>query len=235
MLNKLLENKEMTEDRRLELSRDLLLLNKESLLELMKDITTFILDQNNDFNLKNLLLFHMDIINTKGEAEAPMTLEQNTDIEIYCDGACLGNPGPSGSGVVIYNGETKVYLAGGFNSNGTNNTAELKALLKALQIAAEAGNTIIHSDSQYSINSITKWAISWKNNNWTKKSGEIQNLEIIREAHELYIGIKDKVEIKYVKGHSGVEGNEIADRLAGVAVKQEYVTFTQVSENDFTL
>ncbi len=103
---------------------------------------------------------------------------------------------------------------------GTNNTAELNALYKALTIASESKATdiIIFSDSKYSIDCVTKWAYGWKSNSWTKKGGEIKNLDIIKASHTLYEKIKDKIIINHVKGHSGVEGNELADRMAMMAI-----------------
>ena len=143
-------------------------------------------------------------------------------LEIYCDGACLDNPGKSGSGLSIYsNGSEKpTLLYGEYVEFGTNNTAELNALYKALTLASqsEATDIIIYSDSKYSIDCVTKWAYGWKNNSWTKKGGEIKNLDIIKLSHELYETIKDKIIINHVKGHSGVEGNELADRMAMMAI-----------------
>jgi len=144
------------------------------------------------------------------------------EVEIYCDGACKGNPGKAGSGLAIYSGESKpTLLYGEYEAKGTNNTAELNALYKALLLASESPKSTIYSDSKYSIDCITKWAYGWKSRSWTKKGGEIKNLEIIKLSHELYEQIKDKTTIKHVKGHAGVEGNELADRMAVWAIASE--------------
>jgi len=149
----------------------------------------------------------------------------NTNISIYCDGACSGNPGRAGSGLALYkNGEKPVLYYGNYVANGTNNIAELNALYKALLLADEMKTdekVMILSDSKYSIDCISTWAYGWKKNNWTKKSGEIKNLELIKNAHNLYEQIKDKIIIKHVKGHAGIEGNELADRMALHAVKAQ--------------
>ena len=143
-------------------------------------------------------------------------------LEIYCDGACQGNPGKSGSGLAIYDGDKKpTLLYGDYNPNGTNNTAELSALYKSLTLATKTEKAIIYSDSKYSIDCITTWAYSWKKKGWKKKAGEIKNLELIKLSHTLYEKIKDKVEIKHVKGHAGVEGNELADRMANIAITNQ--------------
>jgi len=141
-------------------------------------------------------------------------------LRIYCDGACSGNPGRSGSGLAIYEDEKKpVLLYGAADIIGTNNTAELKALLKALELAVDAQHekVAILSDSKYSIECVVNWAYGWKAKGWTKKGGDIKNLDLIKTAHALYDGIKEKVIISHVRGHAGVEGNELADRMAVIA------------------
>ncbi len=155
-------------------------------------------------------------------------------ILIYCDGACRGNPGKSGSGLAIYHGKSKpVLLYGEYEGRGTNNTAELKALYKALLIALESESTkiTICCDSKYSIDCISNWAYAWKRKGWKKKGGEIKNLEIIKLAHELYDKIKGKVIIKHVKGHSGVEGNELADRMAVYAISSQSSIYKRYDYN----
>lgn len=157
-------------------------------------------------------------------------LSRNTNsLEIYCDGACLDNPGKSGSGLSIYRDDTEkpILLYGQYVELGTNNTAELNALYKALTIASEskASNITIYSDSKYSIDCVTVWAYGWKTKSWTKKGGEIKNLEIIKIAHNLYDEIKEKIQIKHVKAHSGIEGNELADRMAMMAIKFKSIDY----------
>ena len=157
------------------------------------------------------------------EAEKPtQTTRDDNTIAIYCDGACKGNPGKAGSGLAIYeaNGNPTL-LYGDYSANGTNNTAELNALHKALQIASTASKTTIYTDSKYSLDSITTWAYGWKRNGWKKKGGEIKNLELIKTTHALYDSIKKRVTIKHVKGHAGIEGNELADRMAVRAISQQ--------------
>ena len=165
-------------------------------------------------------------------------IEENEDeehIKIYCDGACSGNPGNAGSGLAIYsNKKNPVLLYGAYEEEGTNNIAELNALHQALVIARQTNsqNIIsIFSDSKYAIDCITTWAYSWKKNGWSKKGGEIKNLELIIEAHTLYEKLKNKIEINHVKGHSGVEGNELADRMAVYAIKTKNKNFEFYSYN----
>ncbi|NRB39166.1 MAG: viroplasmin family protein [Pseudomonadales bacterium] len=157
------------------------------------------------------------------------------DVSIYCDGGCDPNPGKSGSGVAVYH---KTELAelwyGLYNPMGTNNTAELNALYQSLLIADEVikrGETVhVLCDSKYSIDSITNWAFGWKAKGWTKKSGEIKNLAIIQQAHELFVTISEKVVVSHVKAHIGIEGNELADRMSIVAIDRCDVAFCRYPE-----
>ena len=168
-------------------------------------------------------------------APTPEPKEEEEFIKIYCDGACSGNPGNAGSGLAIYsNKKNPVLLYGAFEEEGTNNIAELNALHQALIIAKQTSsdNIIsIFSDSKYAIDCITTWAYSWKKNGWSKKGGEIKNLELIKESHNLFLQLKDKIEINHVKGHAGVEGNELADRMAVYAIKTKNKNFEFYSYN----
>ena len=147
------------------------------------------------------------------------------DTVIFCDGACEPNPGKAGSGMAVYReGALASLWYGAFNPAGTNNTAELNALLQALLLAQteiDADKTVqVRSDSSYGLNAVTKWAAGWKKRGWRKADGEIKNLEIIQELFALYEEIEDDVKLAHVSAHVGIEGNELADRMAMFAVEQ---------------
>lgn len=146
-----------------------------------------------------------------------------TEIKIFTDGGCEPNPGEAGSGVAVYrNNEVEALYYGLYNANGTNNSAELEALnqaLKMAQVEIRKGNrVVIFCDSKYSIQCITQWAIGWEKKGWKKPSGEIKNLQLIKEMFQLYRPMKNKLEILHVNGHVGVEGNELADRMSIIAI-----------------
>ena len=187
---------------------------------------------------KKIIQNYQNLSNFHNKKEKPKEIKTTSNsLKIYCDGACQGNPGKSGSGLAIYDGDKKpIILYGDYEANGTNNTAELKALYKALLIANDNKNyTTIYCDSKYSIDCITKWAYGWQKNGWKKKGGEIKNLEVIKLIHNLFDKIQTKVDIKHVKGHSGVEGNELADRMAIKAIEKQskdYKEFDYINIRD---
>ncbi|HEY7216969.1 MAG TPA: ribonuclease H family protein [Candidatus Binatia bacterium] len=148
------------------------------------------------------------------------------DVSIYCDGACEPNPGNAGSGIVVYrNGKLAELWYGLYHPAGTNNTAELNALYHALRMAEaeiKSGNTVeVCSDSAYSINCIRSWAPSWEKKGWKKSGGDIKNLEIIQDCYKIYRRIKNELTLTHVAGHAGTEGNELADRMAMLAVQSK--------------
>ncbi len=164
------------------------------------------------------------------KSDSPSVSTNDIRLRIYCDGACSGNPGKSGSGLAIYEDEKKpVLMYGAADVMGTNNTAELKALLRALELAVDAQHekVAILSDSKYSIECVVNWAYGWKAKGWTKQGGEIKNLDLIKTAHALYDDIKEKVIISHVRGHAGVEGNELADRMAVIAASKGNSVFIE--------
>jgi ribonuclease HI len=107
---------------------------------------------------------------------------------------------------------------------GTNNTAELNALHQALLLAEreiESERTVmIRSDSVYGLNAITKWAAGWEQKGWRRTGGEIMNLELIKKIYADFCRIGSRVKLKHVSAHVGIEGNELADRMAMYAVDQ---------------
>ncbi|HYJ40003.1 MAG TPA: ribonuclease H family protein [Steroidobacteraceae bacterium] len=154
------------------------------------------------------------------------------DTVIFCDGACEPNPGKAGSGMAVYRaGELASLWYGAYNPAGTNNTAELNALLHALQFARteiDAKRTVqVRSDSSYGLNAVTKWAAGWKKRGWRKADGEIKNLEVIQELYALYQEIEDDAVLLHVSAHVGIEGNELADRMAMLAVERREVQWRE--------
>ena len=171
---------------------------------------------------------------TKSRAEKKgqkFVLDKAYDIHIFSDGACDPNPGEAGSGVAVYElGLLSELWYGCYEPLGTNNTAELNALYKALEIAEKMGGLSrkiqILSDSSYSINAMTKWSVVWEKNGWERKGNqELANKGLIANMYGLYKRLTGAVDLAHVKGHSGVEGNELADRLSLMAHREKVAGF----------
>lgn len=160
-----------------------------------------------------------------------------TDVVIYCDGGCDPNPGKAGSGVAVYHNDALIQLWYGiYNPQGTNNSAELNALYFSLQLAQHAIkqglSAQIMCDSMYSIQCIRDWAAGWERNGWKRKTGEIMNLDIIKQSYALFNEIKAQVTLSHVKAHAGTEGNELADRMTMVAVDRKDPNWVQYEKSE---
>ena len=133
-------------------------------------------------------------------------------INIYTDGACSGNPGIGGWGVVILNNGEEIQLNGGAN-NTTNNKMELTAAIKALEYFEKRKDLIIYTDSKYVKDGIESWIINWKQNGWkTSTKKPVKNKEMWIALDDLIK--KHNINWKWVRGHAGDKYNEKADYLA---------------------
>ena len=145
-------------------------------------------------------------------------MDSQKQIDIYTDGACQGNPGPGGYGVVLLSGSHRKELSGGYRLT-TNNRMELLAAIEGLEALKERCDVTLYSDSQYVVNSITKgWAEKWKANGWRRnKKDDAVNPDLwdrLLKACELH-----DVDFRWVRGHTGNKENERCDRLAVEAAK----------------
>ncbi len=135
---------------------------------------------------------------------------------IYTDGACRGNPGPGGWGVILnYNGVLKEMY--GAEKQTTNNRMELMAAIQALEALTKPCSVQLNSDSSYVLKGITDWLPNWKKRGWkTASKTPVKNEDLWRRLDSVII--KHKIEWKWVKGHSGNAGNERADALANLGI-----------------
>lgn len=137
-------------------------------------------------------------------------------LELWTDGSASPNPGPGGFAVIeVVDGVGKPVVLGS-EKDSTNIRMEGKAMIAAICYAGDK-SCEIHSDSEFWINVLTKWAENWKKNGWKKKTGEIKNLDIVKELFDLYS--RHEVKLVWVRGHVGTELNEMADEWANKARK----------------
>ncbi|WP_263079292.1 ribonuclease HI [Endozoicomonas sp. Mp262] len=133
-------------------------------------------------------------------------------VELYTDGACKGNPGPGGWGVLLRYGKAEKTLYGG-EAMTTNNRMELMAAIEGLKALTRPCQVKLTTDSQYLRKGITQWMVNWKRKNWKTASGKPvknQDLWVLLDEQNQ----KHQVEWCWVKGHAGHPDNEVADQLA---------------------
>lgn len=141
-------------------------------------------------------------------------MPKKAELVIYTDGACSGNPGPGGWGVLMQFGDKEKTLKGG-EKETTNNRMEMMAAIKALEAINDKyrGEITLWTDSTYVMKGITEWIHGWKKRGWKKSDKKpVVNKDLWQELDAL--NAKHNVTWKWVKGHAGVDGNERADELA---------------------
>ncbi len=139
-------------------------------------------------------------------------------IEIYTDGACRGNPGPGGWGVVLIAGKHRKTLHGGERKT-TNNRMELTAAIEALNALKGSRKVVLHTDSKYVMDGITSWMANWKKRGWkTAAKKPVKNVDLWQALDEA--ASRHEVDWKWVRGHTGNAGNEEADALANLGIDE---------------
>ena len=139
-------------------------------------------------------------------------------IEVFTDGACRGNPGPGGWGVLlIIDGEENSLFGG--DRNTTNNRMELTAAIKALEYFDKGTSLTLTTDSSYVKDGITKWLENWKSKNWVTSSKKpVKNKDLWIQLDKL--NAENNVLWQWVKAHDGHRENEMADMLANKGIDQ---------------
>ncbi len=139
-------------------------------------------------------------------------------VEMFADGACRGNPGPGGWGVVLRTGAREKELHGG-EAATTNNRMELTAAIRGLESLRRPCHVVLTTDSQYVMKGITDWLPNWKRRNWRTAAGKpVKNVDLWQRLDELTQ--RNKVEWRWVRGHSGHVDNERADGLANRGIDE---------------
>lgn len=138
-------------------------------------------------------------------------------LEIFTDGACKGNPGIGGWGVLLRYGVHEKTLKGA-QAHTTNNRMELTAAIEALKAIKKPCEIHLTTDSNYVKNGINQWIYTWKKNGWkTAQKKPVQNLDLWQQLDQL--NTQHNVHWHWIKGHSGHPGNEMADNLANQAIE----------------
>jgi ribonuclease HI len=141
-----------------------------------------------------------------------------SSIEIYTDGACLGNPGRGGWGAILLYKEHRKEISGG-EKLSTNNRMEMRAVIESLKTLKKLSEVTLYTDSKYVMDGITKWIFNWKKNGWKGSDKKpVKNVDLWQELDTEVA--KHQIKWVWVKGHSGNKFNEIADVLARTAAEK---------------
>lgn len=142
------------------------------------------------------------------------------EVTIYTDGACSGNPGAGGYGVVLLYGTARKELSAGYRLT-TNNRMEVLAVIRGLEVLKEPCRVNLYSDSKYVVDAIEKgWVVKWRGNNWMRtKKERASNVDLWERL--LVLLERHQVKFIWVKGHADNPGNERCDELARLAIQQE--------------
>ena len=137
---------------------------------------------------------------------------ERAKVVMFTDGACSGNPGPGGWGVILVSGAHRKELTGG-ETDTTNNRMELSAAIHGLEALKKPSLVELHTDSMYLRDGITKWVHGWKRNGWkTADKKPVKNVELWQRL--LLAVASHEIDWRWVKGHAGHDENERADELA---------------------
>ncbi|HSF86410.1 MAG TPA: ribonuclease H [Acidimicrobiia bacterium] len=143
---------------------------------------------------------------------APLAFE-DPGSGVFTDGGASPNPGPGGWGAVyVIDGEI-VSERHGHDPATTNNRMELTALIEGAALVPEGTPVTVYSDSNLAVRTINEWAAGWEKRGWKRKTGPVENLDLVQKAYRIYRR-RPELTLEWVKGHAGVRWNEYADALA---------------------
>jgi len=159
-----------------------------------------------------------DFFDAVPTAPNAVTVGDGANIEIYTDGACLGNPGPGGWAALLRSPDGERELVGS-ELDTTNNRMEMMGAIAALEALPDMSVVTLHSDSQYLIKGITEWFHGWVQNGWRTSAGKpVKNADLWERLHTARL--RHNVRWQWVKGHAGNPGNERVDALANAAAER---------------
>ena len=149
--------------------------------------------------------------------------QETTEVILFTDGACSGNPGPGGWGFILRHHKSgKEIERSGGEANTTNNRMEMTAVIEGLKALTRPTSVELVSDSKYVLQGIEEWMPAWKQRGWKRKEGKqlkpVKNVELWQELDVLIA--RHRVRFTHVRGHAGHPENERCDQLAVEAAKQ---------------
>ena len=152
---------------------------------------------------------------TAGRPAAPLPsgADGSRSSGVFTDGSATPNPGPGGWGAVYVVDDRIVAEAHGADPDTTNNRMELTAIARGLELVPPGTPVTIHSDSELAVRSLTEWAAGWERRGWRRRTGPVENLDLVRPLYEA-LRARPEIRLEWVRAHVGERWNEYADRLA---------------------
>jgi len=132
---------------------------------------------------------------------------------VFTDGGCVPNPGPGGWGAVYVIDGSIIAEAHGHDPDTTNNRMELTALIEGAKLVPDGTPVPVYSDSNLAVRTINEWAPGWEARGWKRKTGPVENLDLVRRAYTTF-RTRPELDLQWIKAHVGYTWNEYADRLA---------------------
>lgn len=151
-------------------------------------------------------------------ADAGAAVDPSTGV--FTDGSSVPNPGPGGWGAVYVVDDEVIGQDSGSDPDTTNNRMEFMALIAAASLVPKGTEMTIYSDSNLAVRTINEWAAGWRDRGWKRKSGPVENLDLVRQAFEIYRS-RPELTVVWIRAHVGYRWNEYADALANSAREEE--------------
>ena len=196
-------------------------MNKKSTIAQVNKLLKVI--ESSNLNETTYLEIHQNLIKIQNKIrditqQTPAKIKETSEtIKIWTDGSCLSNPGPGGWAYVLESDEAILEYYGA-EKETTNNQMEMLAAIKALQSTPAGTNIILHTDSDYLVQGITKWIHGWKKRKWKKADGKQVLNKNLWNLLDKENGLR-KVKWIWIKAHAGIPGNERCDHLAKKAIQ----------------
>ena len=149
----------------------------------------------------------------KSSDSSAVAMGEDPQTGMFTDGGCVPNPGPGGWGAVYVADGEILSESHGHDPDTTNNRMELMALIEGAKMIPEGTTLTVYSDSNLAVRTINEWATGWEARGWKRKTGPVENVDLVRRAYTVYRK-RPELELKWIKAHVGYTWNEYADGLA---------------------
>ena len=153
-------------------------------------------------------------------ADVLLKYEAGPDTGVFTDGSANPNPGPGGWGAVYVVDGKVIQQAHGHEPHTTNNRMELRAVIEGIELVPDGTPATIYTDSKLVEQTMNQWAAGWRRRGWKRKTGPVENLDLVKEAFEK-LEARPELEVEWIRAHAGARWNEYADSLSTAYSRDE--------------